>query len=302
MAEKRASDEIRQRALGAMLTDAFFTWPSAVTIALTIIAFFSGIKLFEGWQAWYWLIAGTVLEVIYLIATITDPTAQREAVTRMLTEKYDPGDIKNLHARQQLQKALEYKRNIDSFVAAQQGAMRVALEDTSGEIEEWIALIHRLGRSIDQFEANTIIRRDRQTARTELSSLERRIEIENDPSVKAELQRAIDIRRDLLTDLQKVESIVKRTEIKMETTVAQLSTIYTKLQLIDAKELDSSRAKRLQEEIHDEVASLNDIVEAIDDVRSFDGYSDAVANLSARPSDESSADADQLRRTTSTRK
>lgn len=296
MAERRTKDEMRQRALSALLTDAFFTWPSAVTIALTIIAFFSQIKLFDGWQPWYWLIAGAVLEVIYLVATITDPQAQREAVTRMLTEKYDPGDIKNMHARQQLQKAIEYKKNIDSFIAAQQGAMRASLDSTSAEIEDWIGLIYKLGKSIDTFESNTIIRRDRQTARTELSALERRLEIEADPAVKAEIQRAIDIRRDLLADLQKVESLVKRTEIKMETTVAQLSTVYTKLQLIDAKELDSSRARRIQEEIHEEVASLNDIVMAIDDVRAYESLSSAVSNLSAS-GEAGGLDADDSRQT-----
>jgi hypothetical protein len=284
MTDKSVKDEVRGRALGAMLTDAFFTWPSAVTIALTILAFFSGIRLFDGWQPWMWLAAGGVLEAIYLAATLADPTAQRQAVARILTERYDPRDIRNTHARQQLQKALEYKKNIDQFVTTTTGALRVQLDDTSGEIEDWLGLIYKLARSIDTFESNAIIRRDRQQVPTEIQSIERRIAVETDPGVRAELQNALDIRRGLWEDLQQVASLVKRTEIKMEATVAQLSTVYTKLQLIDVKNLDSSRAKRIQAEIHDEVASLNDIVLAMDDVQTYGNYADALATLSAEQS------------------
>jgi len=45
--------------------------------------------------------------------------------------------------------------------------------------------------------------------------------------------------------------------------------VYAQLQLIDSKDLDSARAKRLQEEIHDEVMSLQDTISAIDEVQSF---------------------------------
>jgi hypothetical protein len=283
--DKTPREEVRQRALTAILTDAFFTWPSAITIGLTIIAFFSQWQLFAGWQPWYWLIAGALLEVIYLVTTLTDPAARQQAVSRMLTEQFDPRDIKNISARQRLQKALEYKKSIDEFVAKQTSALKVSLAETAHEIDEWIALIYRLARSIDNFESNAIIERDRRSVPTELQSLERRLRIETDPGVKAELQKAIEIRRSLLEDLQKVESQVKRTEIQMDSTVAQLSTVHAKLQLIDAKELDSGRAQRLQQEIHEEVASLNDMVSAMDDVYSRGNYADAVQNLGTDSSD-----------------
>jgi hypothetical protein len=289
--DKTPSEEVRQRALSAILTDAFFTWPSAVTIGLTIIAFFSGIRLFEGWQPWYWVIAGALLEVIYLVTTLTDPAARQQAITRMLTEEFDPRDIKNLSARQRLQKALEYKKSIDEFVAKQTSALKTSLSETSHEIDEWIALIYRLAKSIDNFESNAIIERDRRSVPTELQSLERRLRIETDPGVKAELQKAIEIRRALLEDLQKVESQIKRTEIQMDSTVAQLSTVHAKLQLIDAKELDSGRAQRLQQEIHEEVASLADMVSAMDDVYARGSYADAVQNLGTESSDSAASSA-----------
>jgi hypothetical protein len=279
--EKRASEEIQQRALTAMLTDAFFTWPSAVNIAFSIIMFFLVPHLFVWWQPWFWLVFGVIAEAIYLWATVTDPVASQQAVSRMLTEKFDPRDIQNRTSRERLQKALEYKKLIDAFAARQTGALKVSLSQTANEINEWIELIYRLAKSIDVFEANQIIDRDRRAVPTELENLKRRLAVETDPGVKAELQEAIEIRQNLISNLQSIANTAKRTDIKMDNTLAQLSTVYAQMQLLDSKSLDSGRAQRLREEIQDEIHSLSDTISAMDDVYSYKGYKDAVANLEA---------------------
>jgi hypothetical protein len=289
--EKRASEEVQQRALTAMLTDAFFTWPSAVNIAFALVMFFLVPHLFPWWQNWFWIIFGAVAEAIYLVATLTDPVASQQAVSRMLTEKYDPNTIKNLSARQRMQKALEYKKNIDAFVMQQTGALKVSLGQTASEINDWIELIYRLARSIDTFEANTIIDRDRRSVPTELEGLKRRLSLETDPAVKAELQEAIEIRQRLLDSLQSIANSVKRTDIKLDNTLAQLSTVYAQMQLLDTKALDSGRAQRLRAEIQEEIASLSDTINAMDDVHNYKGVKGAVQDASARlTQDDSTAD------------
>jgi hypothetical protein len=279
--ERRASEEIHQRALGAMLTDAFFTWPSAVNIAFSLIMFFLVPQLFPWWQAWYWLVFGVIAEAIYLWATLTDPVASQQAVARMLMERYDPNDIKNLSARQRLQKALEYKKSIDAFAARQTGALKVSLSQTASEINDWIELIYRLAKAIDTFEANSIIERDRRAVPTELENLKRRLNVETDPEVRAELEEAIEIRQRLLDNLQSIANSVKRTDIKLDNTLAQLSTVYAQMQLLDSRALDSGRAQRLRSEIQEEIASLSDTIHAMDDVYSYKGYKTALENVSA---------------------
>ncbi|HRE47643.1 MAG TPA: hypothetical protein PLD47_07960, partial [Aggregatilineales bacterium] len=272
-------DDIRMNTFRAMLSDAFFTAPSAITIGLTIIAFFSGIQLFPGMANWLWLAIGGVIEVIYLVATLTDPKAREQANLRILKEQFDPGDIRNLYARQQLVKALEYKRIIDEFVGKQSSAMRVALDDTASQINDWIESIYRLAKSIDTFESNPIIERDRRQVPTEIQALKRRLSLEEDPTVKAELQRALEIKESLAGDLNRVAALVKRIEIKMDSTIAQLSAVHAKMQLMDVKELDSSGARRLQDQIRNEVASLEDMIAAMDDVYSHTEY--GISNLPA---------------------
>ncbi len=289
MAKDNIREDIEQRALGAMLSSAFFTWPSAVNIGLFLILFFLVRLPFGFWQQWMWLIAGVIAEAVYLYATITDPEASREAVGRMFTEKFNPSTIRNVSARQQLQKALEYKSLIDKFADSQSGALKASLQQTASEINDWIARIYRLAKNIDTFEANSVINRDRQNAPTELANLKRRLTVETDPGVKAELTEAVQIRQRLMDNLQSIANTAKRAEIQMDNTLAQLGTVYAQMQLINAKDLDSGRAQRLRDDIREEIASLSDTISAMDDVYQKQGLneavSSAVSNLAADDSD-----------------
>jgi hypothetical protein len=276
---------IDQRALGAMLSNAFFTWPSAVNIAFFLVMYFLVQLPFGFWQQWMWLVAGVLAEGAYLVATITDPVANQRAVAQMLTEKFNPSTIHNVSARQRVQKAIEYKTLIDKFVGAQGGALKVSLEQTASEINDWIARIYRLAKNIDTFESNSIIDRDRRNVPTELADLKRRLNAETDPGVKAELNEAIQIRQRLSDNLQSIANTAKRAEIQMDNTLAQLGTVYAQMQLIDAKDLDSGRAQRLRESIREEIASLSDTISAMDDVYHNQGYdAGASANVSANVS------------------
>lgn len=296
MAKDDIRQNIEQRALGAMLSSAFFTWPSAVNIALFGLLAFFGIQLtfLAFWQPWMWLVVGLLAEAVYLYATITDPEANREAVGRMFTEKFNPSTIRNINARQQMQKALEYKSLIDKFADSQSGALRATLQQTASDINDWLARIYRLAKNIDTFEANSVINRDRQNAPTELANLKRRLGAETDPGVKNELSEAIQIRQRLLDNLQSIANTAKRAEIQMDNTLAQLGTVYAQMQLINAKDLDSGRAQRLRDDIREEIASLSDTISAMDDVyQKQSGYSSAVSNLAAADDTNAAVDAAQ---------
>ncbi len=275
MAKDDTRSNMDQRALTAILSNAFFNWPSAVNIAVFLILYFLVPLPFDFWRQWMWLVAGVLAEIAYLVATVTDPESSRQAVGRMLTEKFNPSTIHNLSARQRMQKALEYKTLIDKFVDAQGGALKASLEQTASDINDWIARIYRLAKNIDTFESNSVIDRDRRNAPTEIADLKRRQGVETDPGVKSELNEAIQIRQRLLDNLQNIANTAKRAEIQMDNTLAQLGTVYAQMQLIDAKDLDSGRAQRLRESIHEEIASLSDTISAMDDVYHKQGYDTA---------------------------
>jgi hypothetical protein len=268
----KVRDEMRSRAWNAILSTAFFSVESAVIIALFIVLFGLGYAPFEWWQSWYWLVFGVLAEAVYMGVTVTDPQAAQRAVDQMLTDRYDPADIRNPSARERLRRALEYRRLIGEAATKHTGAMRLHIENTAVEINDWIEQIYKLAKRMDTFEENEIINRDRRMVPQDLKNLHRRLEREEAPSVRAELEEAIQTKETQLANLRTLENNIKRADIQLDHTLSALGTVYTQVQLIDSKDLDGVRARRLEEEIRDEVLSLQDTILAIDEVQSYQGY------------------------------
>jgi hypothetical protein len=270
----KMKEQMRDRAWQTILGTAFFSVESAVIIALSIVLFGLGYQPFGWWQAGYWLIFGLVAEALYLGVTVSDPKAAQRAVDAMLSERFDPDDIRNPLARERLKRALEYRRLIEDAAQRHTGAMRTSIRATASEINAWIEQIYSLARRMDAFEENEVINRDRRMVPYDLQNLRRRLESEQAPTVRTELEEAIQTKETQLTNLRNLENSVKRADIQLDHTLSALGTVYAQVQLIDTKgEVDSSRTQRLQSEIQDEVASLQDIISAIDEVQSYQGYS-----------------------------
>jgi hypothetical protein len=269
----KTKEDMRERAWQAILGQAFFSVESAVIIALSIVLFGLGYTPFGWWQAGFWLIFGVVAELLYLGVTVTDPKAAQRAVDAMLTDRYSPGDIKNPVARERLKRALEYRRLIGEAASKHSGAMRRSLDATSSEINAWIEQIYVLAKRMDSFEENEVINRDRRMVPQDLKNLRRRLETEDAASVRTELEEAIQTKETQLANLRNLENNVKRADIQLDHTLSALGTVYAQMQLIDAKDMDSARTQRLQDDIRDEVMSLQDTISAIDEVQSYhQGY------------------------------
>lgn len=267
----KTREELRERAWRAILSRAFFSAESAIIIALSIVLFGLGFLPFDWWQPAYWLVFGAVAEALYLGVTITDPKAAQNAVNAMLTDQYTPHDIKSPVAREQLKRALEYHRLIGEAALRHKGGMRSNIESTASEINAWIEQIYRLARRMDSFEENDVIARDRRMVPQDVKNLRRRLEIEQEPSVRQELEEALHSKQTQLENLRTLENNLKRAEIQLDQTVTALGTVYAQVQLIDAKDIDSARATRLQNNIREEVLSLEDTISAIDEVNAYQG-------------------------------
>lgn len=264
-------EEMQNRAVKAMVADAFFRWESAVTIALTMLLAFFLPTLpapFEWWQWWFWVVGGLLAEAGLIIAHITDPQSAQQAVARLFEVDFDPREIRNRVARQRMEKALEYRAGMAGLVDKHDGAMRLSMRETLSEIDDWIENIHRLARRMDNFEDDAILGRDRKSVPNELRSLRRRLEMESDAVVRTELEQAIEIKEQQLANLNAVANNMKRADIQLDNTLAALGTLYAQMQVIDSKDLDSARAHRLRDEIHDEVSGLQDTIVAMDEVYS----------------------------------
>jgi hypothetical protein len=267
MARENPKTALQRQARNTILRQALLKPQSLMIIAVALLAAIFGIS-FLGAPPAVWLAFGLIGELIYLTATLSDPRANAAAVNTLFTRHYDLADIKNHHARQRMEQALEYYDNIRQATRLHGGAMRAQIEATLSEVNDWVEQVYKLARRIDSFEASDLVQRDRVRVPNELNALRLRLEKETNDKVKVELRETIRLMETQLAHLQDLETHIQRADLQLDNTLAALGTIFAQIQLLDAKSVDGGRARRLRQEIQDEVSSLKDTIEAIDDVQS----------------------------------
>lgn len=265
--DKSTSSQVRGRALGAILSHALLRWESLVTVIITLLLFAFVKDPFPWWQDWFWLALGAVAEAALVVSTVTDPEAAQQAVAREFEKRFDLSAIRSAVSRQRLQSALEYRRNMLKLSKRHSGAMRVSLQQTISDIDDWIAHMYDLALHIDAFDNNELVGRDRRMVPQQIEKVRIRLERERDPQVRADLESQLQQLEQQLANLEATVNSVKRAEIQLESTLSSLGTIYAQMSLLGTKEVDSARAQRLRLEIRDEVSSLQDTIDAMTEVQ-----------------------------------
>jgi hypothetical protein len=65
---------------------------------------------------------------------------------------------------------------------------------------------------------------------------------------------------------------MKQAELRLEQTMTALSTVYSQMQLIGARDVESGRAERLEADIREEIDQLNDLISSIDEISDQVGW------------------------------
>jgi hypothetical protein len=199
---------------------------------------------------------------------MTDPEAAQEAISRQFESQYDLKNIQSTVSRQRLHDAMEYRRNMMGLAKESKGALRTNLMQTVEDVNQWIGHMYDLANHIDAFESNELVERDRKLVPQQLDKARIRLDREKSPEIRQDLERQIEQLEQQQTNLDATVNSIKRAEIQLESTLSSLGTIYAQMSRLGAREVDSASAQRLRLEIQDEVSSLQDTIEAMDEVHS----------------------------------
>jgi len=166
-----------------------------------------------------------------------------------------------------LDKARTYQEQIDAYIqATADPRSRDRLQDLSDQINEWTEAIEAMARRIDTYRQNEVISQDLAGVPKSIEKLESQLDDETNPDIRAELERTLSIRRNQLATLQHLENTMKQAEIKMESTLASMGTIYS--QLLTSQSADHvADYSRLSEDVNEEVSTLQDQLEALEEVK-----------------------------------
>lgn len=264
-------NEARRKVFGTLLTSAVLRWESFVTLLLTMVLFIGvgdfsllGLTL----PAFVWLILGGAAEAALVMSMLTDPEEAQEALAREFESQYDLASVRNSVSRERLRTAMEYRRNMLKLVKRHSGGMRVELRDTLNQVNNWIAAMHDLAMHIDSFEGNELVERDIRMVPQQIEKVKIRIEREADQRVREDLERQLGLLGQQKANLEQTKNSIKRAEIQLETTLSSLGTVYAQMSLLGTRgSVDGSKQQRMRLEIQDEVMSLQDTIEAMEEVQ-----------------------------------
>jgi hypothetical protein len=259
-------DQAKRNLILPVLKEAVASWQMAFTVIFTTLLFFAAPTPFEGWQPWFWLVGGGLAAGAFLYSTLTDPEMVREALSRQFESQYDLNEIRNHGSRKHLKDAMEYRHNMLTLAKQAKGTLQSHLMQTVDDINDWIGHMYNLAQYIDTFEGNELVKRDRRTVPQQLEKTRRRMDQEEDPAVRRELERQVHQLEQQIANLEASVNGVRRAEIQLESTLSSLGTIYAQMARLGTRSVDNASAQRLRLEIQDEVSGLQDTIEAMDEV------------------------------------
>jgi hypothetical protein len=267
MPQNRLSEKMKQQIRKAVLSYAFFRPESAVVIAITVI--FIGLSLLNlSWlpgKWWLWLLFGLVSEALIMLTTLRDEGLYKQVMDKMFHREFDINKLRNPDLRQKLSKALEYRDSIVKEIEREEEpVLDDYLSNVAHGLEDWIAQVYRLAQGLDVYRHDPVIARDMETVPEELERFEKLLAREKEASVREELEKTIAIKQSQWDTLKNLRETMAKAQL--ENTLAAMSTVYTQVVLLGAKDVDSSRAQRLQQDMTEQISALADVGATMDEV------------------------------------
>lgn len=265
---KGARETLERRAQKAMINHAFFRWESAVVIALTLMLTVFGPALIGSVPAWAWLLGGLVAEATLVYSSYTDPETGRKVVAQMLQDEFQPERLNDRNLQQKIEEAFDYRSRITAAIKERRDSvLKDNLSETARQIDVWLENIYDLARRLDRFRSEKdILLRDKNRAAASIQQLNERLQRESDPVVRKQIEETMHAKERQIATIENYEKTMERAQLQLETTLSSLGTIYSQTMLVGAKDIDSGRAKRLRQDISEEVQELDNILLAMDEV------------------------------------
>jgi hypothetical protein len=271
---KSPRETLEEKVRNSILQEAIFRWENAAVISLSLLlATFAPSVSYVGIIPWWaWLLGGIAATAGLTYSSMTDPEFGRRIAAQLLRSEFEPGRLKSRDLQQKMEQALDYRSRIEEAILEQRGTpIAMELARTANQIDEWLEHIYNLARRIDRYRNEQgVFARDWNSSQKRLVELRGKLNETNDPQIQRQIEATISALEKQVSTLESLDATIKRAELQLENTLTHLGTIYSQTMLVDAKDIDSGRARRLRQEIVDEVTEINDVLLAMDEVYAAD--------------------------------
>ncbi len=263
---------IEKRARKAIIQYAFLRWENAVIIGMVMLLMFFLPQPFKGWPIWGWPALGVLGVAVMVFSSLTDASANAKVQLDLFQERFNPRKVQDAELRNEVEKALEYQRRIEASINKQRaGVLRDRLEDTAGQLADWVSQIYQLALRLDAYRHDPLLAQERASVPKELEALTSRQSLEKNQAVKKQLEAVLESKRKQMESLAALNSRMQQAELQLEQSNTALATVYSQAQLISAQDIESGRSDRLRQDIQDQIARLNDLVSSLNEVYDYRG-------------------------------
>ncbi len=171
------------------------------------------------------------------------------------------------HVAAQMAEAKRYREQMAALIKANPDKKNATrLSDLSRQMDEWLASIQQMADRVGVLKRNTAAQGDKSTVTQAIAKLQQQHTTEADERVRQQLARTLSARQQQLEALDKLDSLRRQSEIQLESTVAALGTIYS--QALAAQSTNQvADYSHLSSEVNEQVNSLHDQLEALEEVR-----------------------------------
>ena len=192
---------------------------------------------------------------------------QREVESRPAQRSKGKEHLASPAIQAHLDKARTYKEQINNLIKSTSNQKaRARLQELVTQVSEWVKDIEDIAKRVDSLQQNTLIHQDIESIPQSIESLEAQLANESDEATRIELERTLVTRKNQLAALERLQSTINRAEIKIESILSALGTIYSQV-LIEQSTNHVADYSHLSAEVDEEVLMLQDHLEALEEVK-----------------------------------
>jgi hypothetical protein len=256
--------ELQKKARSGVFQQAFFRWESAVVLAGTIVLTGLLSRPFSWWPVWGWPLLGLLGLAALLYSSLNNDETKGRALLALFEERFDPHQIQDPALRREVEAALEYQRRIEERTWDERsGALRDWLEDTAGQLWDWVANIYELAHRQDLHRRGELLPHERETVLHEIEELAARRRLEQDPVIRRELDAALEVKETQWQAMQDLDVRMAQVELELQESMTALASIHSQVELVDSGDVRSGRAELLEADIRNQVNRLSNLTRSI---------------------------------------
>lgn len=195
------------------------------------------------------------------------PTAADSSAAHAQTKQQTAKRAANTYTAAALAQAQSYKRQIEAMAeSASTPLKKERLSQLSAQVEEWTSDVEAMAKQIDGFQQNDVVQRDLAGVDDAIKRLTAQLNEESDPRVKTQIERTLKARGDQRQALQQLQSLMRQSEVQLESTIAALGTIYSQALAVQSTN-DIASYDHLTDEVNEQSKMLRDQLEALQEVK-----------------------------------